>query len=91
MTCGRCPEGRKFAEGSVNCIYYGMIIRAGHICTRERGRWHDAAGDHGERGEGQAEIQEDSRGAAGAVPGVLSGSGKREGVPGMEGREGRTE
>ena len=24
MTCGRCPEGRKFAEGSVNCIYYAV-------------------------------------------------------------------
>ena len=43
--------------------------------------------DHSEKREGQTEIQEDSRGAAGAVPGVLPGSGEREGLSGVEGKE----
>ena len=66
MKCRDCPEGRRFAEGSVNCILYGMIIREDHECTLEGGRRHDAdrAADHGEGGEGSAEIQKDSSGAA---------------------------
>ena len=56
MKCGRCPEARRFAEGSMFCMPYGMIIREEHICRFERGKRHDAADDdHGERGEGKAE------------------------------------
>lgn len=35
MTCRECPEGRRFAEESVYCVLYGMIIRADHECTRK--------------------------------------------------------
>lgn len=57
MTCGKCPEGRRYAEGSTYCVLYGMIIRDEHECTREGGQRHDrAAEDHGEDGEGTAEI-----------------------------------
>ena len=43
MKCRRCPEGRRFAAGSVNCILYGMIIREDHEGTREGCLQHDGA------------------------------------------------
>ena len=64
MKCRDCPEGRRFAKGSVKCLPYGMIIREEHECTLEGGKRHDRAGDHGEDGEGNAEIQKDGCGAA---------------------------
>lgn len=84
MTCGKCPEGRRFAAGSVFCLLYGMIIRETHKCTRDGGNRHDRDGDHSTDGEGKAELQEDSCGADGSVPVVLSGSGEREGLSGVE-------
>ena len=35
MICRNCPEGRRFARGSVECRPYGMIIREDHEGTRE--------------------------------------------------------
>ena len=35
MKCKQCPEGRRFASGSVMCLPYGMIIREDHEGTRE--------------------------------------------------------
>lgn len=35
MICRNCPEGRRFARGSVECRRYGMIIREDHEGTRE--------------------------------------------------------
>lgn len=64
MICKNCPEGRRFAEGSVYCILYGMIIREEHECKLEGGKRHDRADDHGEGGEGSTEIQKDGCGAA---------------------------
>ena len=90
MRCRDCPEGRRFAKGSVECILYGMIIREEHECTLEGGKRHDRDEDHGESGEGKAEIQKDGSGTAGAVPGILPEPGEREGLPGMEGTEKRT-
>ena len=90
MTCGKCPEGRRFAEGGVYCLIYGMIISREHKCTRTGGTRHDGDGDHSEDGEREAEAQEDSCGAAEQMPGILRGSGERAGLPGMEGAEGRT-
>ena len=84
MTCGKCPEGRRFAAGSVYCLLYGMIIRETHKCTRDGGNRHESDGDHSTDGEREAELQEDSCGAAECVPVVLSGSGERAGIPGME-------
>lgn len=75
MTCRDCPEGRKFAEGAVNCLLYGMIIRADHQCTRKGGEQHDrAAEDHG-AGRGDSENADETgggrRGSAETLPGVL--------------------
>lgn len=64
MTCGRCPEGRRFAEGSTYCVLYGMIIRDGHECKLEGGRRNDAAGHYREESGAEAEIPDDSGGAA---------------------------
>ena len=30
MKCGKCPEGRRYAEGSIFCTLYGIIIREDH-------------------------------------------------------------
>ena len=84
MTCGKCPEGRRFAKGSIYCVLYGIIISEKHICTRDGGNRHDRDGDHSTDGEGKAELQDDSCGADGSVPVVLSGSGERAGILGME-------
>ena len=84
MICGECPEGKHYMRGSVYCLLYGIIINEKHICTRDGGNRHDRDGDHSTDGKGTAELQEDSCGAAGSMPVVLSGSGEREGIPGME-------
>lgn len=41
MKCMDCHQGRKFAEGSVYCRIYGMIIREDHECTRDGWKIHD--------------------------------------------------
>lgn len=65
MICKNCPEGRMFTDESVNCIHYGMIIRADHECKLERGMQLDRAiEDNGQDGENGTEIQDHSGGAA---------------------------
>ena len=82
MKCRECRHGRHYANGSVNCILYGMIIRAEHECTLEREiLTYD---DYNSGGEGEAEIHGDGGGAAGEMPGVLPESGERGGISGME-------
>ena len=56
MTCGRCPEGRRFAQGSTFCVLYGIIISDKHKCTLEGGKRHDRAADHGDDSKRQAEV-----------------------------------
>ena len=93
MICRDCPAGVRVMRNGhkcVHCILYGMILKEDHECQREGWKEYGRIKDHGENGEGQAEIQENSRGAAGAVPGILPGSGKRTGLSGVEGQEGRT-
>lgn len=33
MICRECRYGRRFAEGSSYCRFYGIIISEAHICT----------------------------------------------------------
>ena len=82
MKCKDCRHGRPFALGSVNCILYGIIIRAEHECTLEREIW--IHGYNSDGSEGEAEIHDDGSGTAGEMPGVLPESGERGGIPGME-------
>ena len=56
MICGRCPEGRRFAEGSTYCILYGIIIDHRHECTLEGGKRHDGSADQREGREGTDEL-----------------------------------
>ena len=64
MKCRECAEGRRYAEGSVWCVQYGMIIREDHECTREGGRLRED-GDQGGEMQGETEDQPgDGEGAA---------------------------
>ena len=56
MKCRECAEGKQYAEGSVWCIKYGIIIREDHECTREGGRLReDGDGDQGSEVQGKTE------------------------------------
>ena len=61
MKCKQCPEGRRFARGSVECLLYGFIIREDHEGTREGCKSHE--GDQlpdGSYADNQAaELQDD--------------------------------
>ena len=61
MMCKRCPEGRRFARGSVECRLYGFIIREDHEGTREGCKKHEGdklpAGSYADNQA--AELQED--------------------------------
>ncbi len=46
MTCRRCPEGRRYAPGSVYCRIYGMILTEEHECRRRAGKAHEEAGEY---------------------------------------------
>ena len=79
MICAECPAGRKILRNDhrcVVCIPYGMILKENHECRREGWKEYERDQDHGERERGETELQEDSRGSAGEMPGVLSGSGE---------------
>ena len=93
MRCRDCPAGRKIRRNDhkcVVCIPYGMILKEDHECQREGWKDFERDEDHrAERGE-ETGLPEDGGGAAGEVPGVLPEPGKREGLSGVEGQEGRT-
>ena len=84
MICKGCPEGRRYAAGSVLCTLYGMIIREDHECYREGGKRHDRDGSDGRDGTDRAELQQDGGDAAGGMPGVLQTAGKRTSVFGID-------
>ena len=42
MKCAECERGKRFAEGSVYCLAYGMIIRADHECELPAARLREA-------------------------------------------------
>ena len=59
MKCKECAEAKRYAEGSVLCIQYGIIIRADHECIREGGRKRTDDDDRRDGG-GETELQDDS-------------------------------
>ena len=72
--CGDwCPEGQRYAQGSIYCVLYGMIIREGYTCRmcRKEGGEKSEDGDQDIGGEDGTEIQGIGGNAAGTVPGVL--------------------
>ena len=84
MKCRRCPEGRRFAEGSIYCTLYGMVIREEHEGTREGCLAHEGDPDLLRDSEDGTEIQDKRGGAADGLPGVLPGQQERGSLPGME-------
>ena len=72
MKCKKCPEGRRFDRGSIECRRYGMIIRADHEGTREGCERH-AGEDAGDTGEirAEAEYPDDEWNAVDSLPGVF--------------------
>lgn len=64
MKCGECVRGRRFAQESVFCVMYGVIISEGHECGLEGGKRHEGADNQREDGGGEAEGAEDDSGAA---------------------------
>lgn len=42
MRCSECECGKRFAEGSVYCHAYGIIIRADHECELPAARLREA-------------------------------------------------
>ena len=82
MKCRECAEARKFADGAVFCVIYGMIISAEHECDRKGGRLRGAEDFTGETEE--ARLLEDGGGIVIEMPGILSESGERAGFSGME-------
>lgn len=73
MKCRECPEGRKFARGSVECLLYGFIIREDHEGTREGCAEIEERIAAGGYADNQAtELQEDGWDAIDSLPGFLS-------------------
>lgn len=84
MICKNCPEGRRYAAGSIYCILYGIYIRENHECIREGGKRHDGDADNGRGSQDRTEIQDNSTGAAGGLPGVVQKPGERTSVFGLD-------
>ena len=84
MKCVKCPEGRRFAEGSIYCTLYGMVIREEHEGKREGCLAHEGDPDQLRDSEDGTEIQNQRGGAADGLPGVLPGQQERGSLPGME-------
>ena len=71
MKCKKCPEGRRFAAGSIECLLYGMIIREDHEGTREGCKQHDGDEDHGGEQREGAGLYDDGWAAVDRMQGIL--------------------
>ena len=71
MICKNCYEGRKFAEGSILCLLYGIIIREDHEGTRKGCEEVGEAADNMRDGQREAELSEDEWDAIDSLPGVF--------------------
>lgn len=73
MKCRECPEGRRFARGSVECLLYGFIIREDHEGTREGCKSYEGnelpAGGYADNPA--TELQEDGWDAIDSLQGFL--------------------
>lgn len=73
MKCKECAEGKRFAEGSIYCIQYGIYIREDHECTREGARIRERERDADHTGDiaQQAGIPENEWDAINRIEGIL--------------------
>ena len=65
MICRECPDGRKFAKGTVYCVFFGMYIRDDMECVRsgkndEAERAADGDQDPGDKHKDRAAIPQNS-------------------------------
>ena len=72
MICKECPDGRRFAEGSILCLMYGIIIREDHEGTRKGCEEVGLEAANNMRdGQREAELSEDEWDAIDSLPGVF--------------------
>ena len=71
MICKNCPEGRRFAAGSIECPLYGIIIREDHEGTREGCKQHDRDEDYGGEQREGAGLYDDGWAAVDRLQGIL--------------------
>lgn len=76
MKCWACAEGKRFAEGTVFCVMYGIIISASHDCDREGARLRGTDTDRSGDGEDKAGLHEDGPGDLVRLPGMVFRSGE---------------
>lgn len=84
MICGRCPDGRRFAQGCTYCRFYGMILPDSHECRQERGKQHERNNSYRLEGYDGPEVQHNGGWFAGSGEEILPGSGERGGIPEMD-------
>lgn len=68
MKCRECARARRFAEGALMCVRYGMIIREDHECGREGAKLRERDEDRGGEEREEAGLQGFSAGASEALP-----------------------
>ncbi len=73
MKCKECAEGKRFAEGSIYCIQYGIIVSAEHECDREGARIRERERDADHTGDiaQQAGIPENEWDVINRIEGIL--------------------
>ena len=68
MKCRDCAKARRFAEGALMCVHYGMIIREDHECEREGAKLRERDEDRGGEEQDEAGLQNFGAGAIEALP-----------------------
>ena len=76
MKCKACAEARRFAEGCVMCVLYGIIISEEHNCDREGARPRGTDTDRSGNSEEQAGLYEDGSGDLVRLPGMVFRAGE---------------
>ena len=84
MKCKECRKAKQYAQGSMYCLLYGIIIREDHDGNLKGCEDDDGYPDLRRDGTEGTEIQGERGGTADQLPGVFQESGEREIVPGME-------
>ena len=87
MICRFCPAGKRIRRNDhwcVQCLLYGIIVRDDHECKRDGWKDFDRIYRFGDRFGEKAGLSEDGGRIIELLPGILSESGKREEIPGMD-------
>ena len=67
MKCSECRHGRRMIRNGhlcVECVLYGIILKADHECDRKGAERRERDEDLSQDGGGEARLQEDRGGAA---------------------------